>query len=138
METSHTVCCFDPRSIGVLFLVYLRLPTQVINQVASHSITSYWTTRPFNKNVSKQISENYRISLSQCIDWSRISDSNTRQQMMNDKLRPIFKGHSDGRNPLSGQINLLSIKAPKTSSAVDNQPPTLNKARHSCCAVIYQ
>ena len=57
---------------------------------------------------------------------------------MNDKLRPIFKGHSDGRNPLSGQINLLSIKAPKTPLAVDNQPPTLNKARNNRCAVTCQ
>jgi hypothetical protein len=48
---------------------------------------------------------------------------------MNDKIRPLFKGHSDGRNPLSGQINLLSMKTPKTSSLIDNQPQILNKVR---------
>ena len=48
---------------------------------------------------------------------------------MNDKIRPLFKGHSDGRNPLAGQINLLSIKAPKTSTIIDNQPQTLNKVK---------
>ena len=45
----------------------------------------------------------------------------------NDKVRPLFKGHSDGRNPLAGQINLLSIKAPKTPSPIDVQPPVFNK-----------
>jgi hypothetical protein len=48
---------------------------------------------------------------------------------MNDKIRPLFKGHSDGRNPLSGQINLLAMKAPKTPSVIDTQMPTLNKVK---------
>ncbi|CAF3659166.1 unnamed protein product [Rotaria sp. Silwood1] len=48
---------------------------------------------------------------------------------MSDKIRPLFKGYGDGRNPLCGQINLLSIKTPKTSSFIDNQPQTLNKKR---------
>jgi hypothetical protein len=48
---------------------------------------------------------------------------------MSDKIRPLFKGHMDGRNPLSGQINLLSMKTPKTLSSIDNQPHTLNKVR---------
>jgi hypothetical protein len=49
---------------------------------------------------------------------------------MSDKIRPLFKGHSDGRNPLSGQINLLAMKAPKTLSTIDTQPPTLNKVKN--------
>ncbi len=48
---------------------------------------------------------------------------------MSDKIRPLFKGHSDGRNPLSGQINLLAMKAPKTLSTIDTQPHTLNKVK---------
>jgi hypothetical protein len=48
---------------------------------------------------------------------------------MNDKIHPLFKGHIDGRNPLSGQINLLSMKTPKASTFIDNQPQTLNKVK---------
>ena len=48
---------------------------------------------------------------------------------MSDKIRPLFKGHNDGRNPLSGQINLLSMKTPKTSTLTDNQPQTFNKVK---------
>ncbi|CAF3337609.1 unnamed protein product [Rotaria socialis] len=106
-----------------------QVPMQAMNKLADQSIESYWTTRPFNKNAFKQTDETHQITFSSCINWSRISDANIRQKMMNDKARPLFKGHSDGRNPLCGQINLLSIKTPKNSSVIDNQPQTLNKKR---------
>ncbi|CAF1460385.1 unnamed protein product [Rotaria sp. Silwood1] len=106
-----------------------QLPIQVMNQLANRPMESYWTTRPFNKNVIKQIDQNHQISFSQCLNWTEINATNIRQKMMNDKIRPLFKGHSDGRNPLCGQINLLSIKTPKTSSSFDNQPQALNKKR---------
>jgi hypothetical protein len=48
---------------------------------------------------------------------------------MGDKIRPLFKGHSDGRNPLSGHINLLSMKTPRISSSIDTPPQILNKVR---------
>ena len=48
---------------------------------------------------------------------------------MSDKARPLFKGHSDGRNPLYSQINLLTMKVPKTASVVDAPTPISNKVR---------
>ncbi|CAF1051450.1 unnamed protein product [Rotaria sordida] len=106
-----------------------QLPIQVVNQLADRSIESYWATRPFNKNAVKQTDKNHDISFSHCLNWSQINDTNIRQKMMSDKIRPLFKGHSDGRNPLCGQINLLAMKTPKTSAFIDNQPQTINKKR---------
>ncbi|CAF4816820.1 unnamed protein product, partial [Rotaria sp. Silwood1] len=106
-----------------------QIPIQVINQLADRSIESYWATRPCNKNAIKQTDKNHHISFSHCLNWPQINGANIRQKMMSDKIRPLFKGYGDGRNPLCGQINLLSIKTPKTSSFIDNQPQTLNKKR---------
>ncbi|CAF2611455.1 unnamed protein product [Rotaria sp. Silwood2] len=106
-----------------------QLPIQVMNQLADPFIQSYWDTRPFNKNAIKHTDKAHHISFSQCLNWSQINEKNSRQKMMSDKIRPLFKGHSDGRNPLCGQINLLSIKAPKISSSIDHQPQAINKKR---------
>jgi hypothetical protein len=45
---------------------------------------------------------------------------------MSDKVRPLFKGHSDGRNPLYSQINLLAMKVPKTASIVIDTPTAIS------------
>ncbi|CAF0913628.1 unnamed protein product [Adineta steineri] len=125
--------CSHHRRVQLILLDTWRqttqLPIQSINQLAGRSIESYWATRPFNKNTIKDIDRNHRLSFSQCINWSRINDTNIRQQIINDKIRPLFKGHNDGRNPLAGQINLLSMKGSKNSSLIDTQSQILNKKR---------
>jgi hypothetical protein len=43
-----------------LYFAPIRLPIQVINQLADRPIESYWATRPFNKNAIKQTDKKHR------------------------------------------------------------------------------